>query len=276
MKQKRIGSPPKSRPGYYFELHGTAGSPVVMIHGFTVRGDMFYPVLPHFEGFSAIVPDLRGCARSHNMPPPYSAQAQADDIVALLDHLGLKRAHIFGYSMGGIIAQQLAVDYPERVKSLVLGCTFAYKAQTAVEMMQQWVIPAGFQLFGADRIANMLGPSVGRFYGIDPKKTESTNELLDWYKRVLSSTPDATTVEVAKALFQFDSRAKLRRIQAPTLVFGAEKDKIVPAYHSEELAKGIPGAELKLYPGQGHGLILAQPDKLGPFVASFMEAHDEA
>src|SRR5919202_4054957 len=104
-----------------------AGTPLLLIHGLMVSGAMYQPVLPALTThYRVIVPDLRGHGRSGALPGPYRVEQLARDLAQLLDDLHLDSAHVLGYSQGGAVAQQFAHDYPRRVRSLLLACTFAY------------------------------------------------------------------------------------------------------------------------------------------------------
>jgi pimeloyl-ACP methyl ester carboxylesterase len=107
----------------YYEEHGD-GEPLILIMGFTVSAVGWYWNVPAFaRDFRTIVFDNRGVGRSDKPDAPYSMQMFADDTAGVLDGLGIEQAHVFGISMGGMIAQEFALRYPDRVKTLILGCT---------------------------------------------------------------------------------------------------------------------------------------------------------
>src|SRR5690349_9961316 len=110
----------------YVNEYGS-GSPLLLVHGVTVTGEMFEPVVEHFaQRHRVIVPDMRGHGRSRAIPPPYTAAQLAADLAYLLDHLGIESTAVLGYSQGGAIAQQFALDYPRRCNRLILACTYAF------------------------------------------------------------------------------------------------------------------------------------------------------
>ena len=107
----------------YFTERGS-GPPLLLVHGLMITGEMFDPVIEHFATrHRVIVPDLRGHGRSRALPPPYSARQLAADLARLLDDLAIGSTAVLGYSQGGAIAQQLALDHPARCERLVLACT---------------------------------------------------------------------------------------------------------------------------------------------------------
>ena len=111
-------------------LHFTdlgSGPPLVLVHGLMITGEMFEPVVDDLaRRHRVIVPDLRGHGRSRGLPPPYTVPVLAGDLADLLDHLGVWSAAVLGHSQGGVVAQQFALDYPERCSRLVLACTYAF------------------------------------------------------------------------------------------------------------------------------------------------------
>src|SRR5512139_2792382 len=117
----------------YFTERGS-GPPLLLVHGLMVTGEMFEPVIEHFATrHRVIVPDLRGHGRSRGLPRPYTAAQLAADLSHLLDHLGIDSTAVLGYSQGGAIAQQLALDHPRQCDRLVLACTYAFNMATPIE-----------------------------------------------------------------------------------------------------------------------------------------------
>jgi pimeloyl-ACP methyl ester carboxylesterase len=253
--------------GLYYEVHGESSKPaLLLLHGYTVRGDMFYPMLdllrPHFR---IVLPDLRGFARSSNMQGPLDQARFSEDIALLLELLAIPHTHVFGYRMGGTVAQQFALDYPQMVDRLVLGCTWAYKNQTVGEMAQQVLAPGLVGLLGSQLLARGVNRRWASLIGLVPE-----DELIEWYKEVLASNRTEALTEALESIFKFDSRSRLRQLHTPTLVIGASKDTVVPPYHARMLAKGIPNAELEMFPGEGHALIYSQPLALARQVLAFL------
>lgn len=253
--------------GLYYECYGESDKPaLLLIHGYTVRGDMFYPMLellkPHFR---VVLPDLRGFARSSAMEGPLTPAQFSHDLADLLNLLGIEHTHVFGYSMGGTVAQQFALDYPHRVNRLVLGCTWAYKNQTAGEVVQQVIAPGLVSMIGSQMLARGVNRRWAGLIGLVPD-----DELIEWYKEVLASNRTEALTEGLESIFAFDSRSRLRQIHAPTLVIGAQKDQVVPAYHAKMLAQGIPNAQLEMFPDEGHALIYSQPKALAAHVLAFL------
>jgi 3-oxoadipate enol-lactonase len=135
-------------PGLYYTERGS-GPPLLLIHGLMASGDMFEPVIDAFAAHRrVIVPDLRGHARSRRLGPPYLVRQLAADLSALLERLGVGSADGLGYSQGGAIAQQLALDDPGRCRRLVLACTYAYNMSTPREWLEGHLAPWLVALLG--------------------------------------------------------------------------------------------------------------------------------
>ena len=118
------------------------GTPLLLVHGLGMSGDMFEPIVePLTKHHRLIIPDLRGCGRSRNLPPPYSVKQQAADLAVLLDRLGIASTDALGYSQGGPVVQELALDYPAKVSRLVLSNTYAYNMVSTTEKIQGHMVP---------------------------------------------------------------------------------------------------------------------------------------
>jgi 3-oxoadipate enol-lactonase len=132
----------------YFTERGS-GPPLLLMHGLMVTGEMSEPVIGHLATrHHVIVPDLRGHGRSRGLPPPYTAAQLAADLSRLLDHLGVDSTAVLGYSQGGAIAQQLALDHPKRCDRLVLACTYAFNMATTREWLEGHLLPPLLHVLG--------------------------------------------------------------------------------------------------------------------------------
>lgn len=234
----------------HYELWGHGPYPVLMIHGFMMRGEMYYPFIePMGMDCQMLLPDLRGYGNSKSFPGPYTLRQMMYDMEATLDACRWESAHVVGYSMGGIIAQMLAIQFPERVRSLTLCSTFAYKAQTTLERLQSQMTTTMIKRIGAKGIPRFVGQYTADVIGKMDRKT------YEWYKAMLIDNRDEVLLYSANDLFKVDLRPQLKTIQAPTLIFGTDSDVIVPIHHAYHLANNIPNAKLKIIPDAGHAFI---------------------
>jgi 3-oxoadipate enol-lactonase len=236
----------------------------LLIHGLAVTGAMFNPLLPALaRQHQVIVPDLRGYGRSKRLPGPYTVPQIAADLAGLLDTLGLETVDVLGYSQGGAVAQQLAQDYPARVRRLVLACTYAYNLATFQEKMEANLTPWLLRLLGTRRLIR-IALRAGAFGGtIRPQQAR-------WLEHLAASNDTLQMIQAAKAMRDFDGRSWLASIGSPTLIIAGGADKAVPLHHAQMLAHGIYGSQLQIIPGGGHLLLVTHTERFLSLVEGFL------
>jgi pimeloyl-ACP methyl ester carboxylesterase len=218
------------------------GAPLLLVHGLLMNGEMFEPVLANLaRDHRVLTPDLRGCGHSGHLAPPYTVAQHAHDLARLLASLSISSTVVLGYSQGGAVAQQLALDYPDCVSRLILCCTFAYNQLTWQEKLEGLLMPWLVRLLRARQLAQMVK-------GLTPAQRQQLETMI-------ASNRKSRMVEATKAMLRFDSRPRLKDIQCPTLVVAGATDTAVPLHHARMLAQGIPGAELRVIPDAGHEMI---------------------
>jgi len=263
----------------YYEEHG-AGEPLLLIMGLAADSTAWMFQIPEFAAkYRTIVFDNRGVGRSSKPAGPYTIHEMADDAAGLLDVLHVPRAHVVGVSMGGMIAQELALRHPERVHGLVLACTYPepdadiernrrfsvqqlggsitegggvqidLKAINPMDFLQQ-LLPMVFnQAFIANELPKLLQVFSGALqYGF------SMEAILGQVGAVMSHK----------------ATDRLGRITAPTLVITGDADRLIPPANSDILAKGIPGAKLVEIPGGSHGFNFETPEVFNRAVLEFL------
>lgn len=251
----------------YWEEHGS-GPPLLLIMGLGYTLDMWNRALPALaENYRTVVFDNRGVGRSDVPPGPYSIQMMAADARAVMDAAGLDSAHVFGVSMGGMIAQEFALQYPELVKSLVLGCTACGgpKAVPAAPGVLHTLM-ARAQMTPEEAIRAMI-----QFVYDDATPRERIEEDLNIRRRTLASV-EGYTWQV-QAIIAWQSYGRLSQITAPTLVIHGETDKLVPPENGRLIAETIPGAELLILPKASHIFVTDQTEASIEAVLSFLKHH---
>lgn len=245
-------------PRLYFERSG-AGEPMLWITGFTISAAVFDPILPLYAaGLECITYDNRGSGRSAQPLRPTSMPELAADAVRVLDAAGVASAHVYGLSMGGMIAQEMAIRFPERVRGLVLGGTTAGGPRSVRPTVRE----LGTMALGAagalrERGRPWLGPLVfsDAFRREHP---ERTRELLRHFARH-RARPQGIAAHWWASVYH-DTVSRLGDIRAPTLVLHGDADRMASPDNARMLADGIADAELVLLPGAGHAYLLEQPE----------------
>jgi 3-oxoadipate enol-lactonase len=256
-KKTATSSTLRSSDILYFTERGS-GPPLLLVHGLGMSGDMFEPIAePLSKRHRLIIPDLRGWGRSRNLPPPYSVKQQATDLAVLLDHLDITSADALGYSQGGPVVQELALDYPAKVRRLILSNTYAYNMATMKEKIEGHIVPLLIRLLGVRLFVKLM---------ISQGLKQIPKEQGAWVANLIASTwgeADAKSIALAwSEAMAFDSRARLKEIKCPTLVVAGSNDVAVPLHHAKMLHDGITGSQLVIIDGADHALIWARPEEL--------------
>jgi 3-oxoadipate enol-lactonase len=243
---------------FYYELMGPEGAPrLVLIRGFARSGRYWGPLLPHLErGLSLLVLDNRGVGRSDSSRPPYSTGMLADDVAAAMDHAGWERAHVFGMSLGGMIAQQFALRHAARVDRLVLGCTtpggrhaVRYPLRSVFTLLRAALVGGGR---GVDLILPLL---------VSDASLAARPEIRELWQRLAVEEPRSAPGLIGQliAARRHDVYAELSSITASTLVLTGDADQLIVPENSRRLAARIPDAALEMLPGARHDFTPDQP-----------------
>jgi 3-oxoadipate enol-lactonase len=246
----------------YHELHGPEDAPpLILLEG--MGGDIpgwrrNIPVLA--RELRVIAYDFRGNGNSDEPPGPATMATFMDDTLALLDELGVGRAHIYGQSFGGMVAQEIALTRPERVRTLILGCTHAGPRHV--------VQPKGSKVPKGEPWGSMYSP------GFPDRHPEHVVEDL----RIGAAQPKHPEGgrRQWEAMQSFDSFERLPAIDVPTLVLHGTEDLAVSPENARLLAERIPGAELVLLEGAGHLYHSEQAQPADSAVLDFVQRHERA
>jgi 3-oxoadipate enol-lactonase len=250
----------------YWDEQG-AGEPILLLMGLAFTSDMWYRVRPALASqYRTLALDNRGVGRSDVPPGPYSIALMASDAAAVLDAAGVESAHVFGVSMGGMIAQEFALQYPDRVRSLVLGCTAA-GGPTAVRAEQAAID----MLMARSRMTPDEAAEAAVPFIYDPgTPRERIDEDLairrPWYPR-----PEAYMAQLM-GILGWEAYSRLATIRVPTLVIHGESDRLVPPGNGKLIAERIPGAKLVIIPHASHLFITDQPEAGHNAVKTFLAA----
>jgi pimeloyl-ACP methyl ester carboxylesterase len=246
------------------------GDPLLFVHGLAYDRVGWGP-LPGLlaPDFQVITFDNRGVGESDVPEGPYSVAQMAADAIAVLDAAGIDRAHVFGASLGGFIAQELAISYPERVRKLVL-------ASTAPGGPRMHPMPAaGLEAFSRfptmereEGLRLMVENSLGA-HGVS-KRPELVEEIFAYRLERAPTLAGWQAQAAAGALFDAYDRAP--QIAAPTLVLQGGADTVIDPRNAELLVELIPNATLEAIPDRGHLMVWEEGERLAPIVKEFLES----
>lgn len=227
-----------------------AGPPLLLIHGLGYARWGWEPVVePLARSFDVILFDNRGIGESDAPAGPYTAESMAGDAIQVLDEAGVDRAHVVGTSLGGMVAQELALGRPERVDRLVLASTTTGGAK-AFPMPQRTVDLMTARATMREYVENALEP--------DPRP-ELVERILVHRER--TAQPFEHWFAQAGAGASFDAHDRLGSLSAATLIQHGDGDVVVDPRNADLLAAAIPDARTSLYPGAGHLFMWQEPDR---------------
>ncbi|MCG6538431.1 MAG: alpha/beta hydrolase, partial [Syntrophales bacterium LBB04] len=247
-----------------------AGTPLFLVGGFTMVKEMWSPLADMFaQQYLVITFDNRGVGASTVPDTDFTAADMAADVVGLMDHLGHDKAHVFGVSLGGLIAQMLVLDHADRVRKAVLGCT-THGGRHAIaqdpEVLALLASAADPTIPAEEAIRKRMSVNLAeRFQREQPQKVEEFVQMALRHQ----PTPKGAQGQM-KALSFFNVKRRLGEIRCPVLVITGDEDKMVPPGNSQLLAEGISGAELYIMQDAGHSFFRERPDEVHRVVTAFL------
>lgn len=248
----------------YYEEWGE-GAPLLLVAGIPAIANDWTSLAERLApGRRVIAFDNRGSGSSSVTPGPYSTAQLAGDAVALLDHLRIERADVFGMSMGGMIAQEIALRHPSRVSHLVLGCTnagFRHATQPPRETGRAFAMQTDDW---AERIRALVGFAFA--------STADRDMLEAFIEKKSADVQDTAGYDAQiQAVLAHDALDRLERIEAPTLVITGDDDRVIPGVNSEALAERISGARLEVIAGAGHLFFIERPEETVRVLEAFLD-----
>ncbi len=250
----------------HYDILGNA-EPLLLIHGLGVTCRSWEAVATELAGdFSLIMPDNRGVGRSLPKRPPRTLSDLTSDLVELLDHLQIERAHVMGISLGGIIAQKLAIDHPSRIDRLALvSCTheFTPYLRRIIGLLGQVLRKFPAEMFA--RTFELLGASP-QFVDADPERFESRIRT-----KCGPTVSRAALGRHLRCLCSEEGKDNQGQIAAPTLVIAGEYDALIPWCYSRHMACSIPNSRFVLVRNAGHNPLAECPERVIPTITQFLK-----
>ena len=258
---------------YYLEGNGP---PLLLISGFTAQASGWHGsfIEPVQRQFTTIRYSHRGTGTSDRLTGDVTLRELADDAAGLLSALGIDKAHVLGVSMGGMIAQELVLNHPQRVKRLVLGCTTCTGGSHS--HCEGGAVPV------SPEVMALLTPQDGLSREEQVRRAWpaiATPEFIELHRDVLEErlqislinpTPIETSMRQMAAVQAFDSFDRLPNIEAPTLVIHGDRDVLVPVANAYVLKNRILDAELHIVQGAGHLFTFEFPEESAATVVQFL------
>ncbi len=245
------------------------GEPVVLISGLAYPCAMFYRIVPALAArYRVLCLDNRGAGRTGDVPgAPYTVETMAQDVLALLDEVGEASAHVVGTSMGGLMAQEVAMTSPDRVRSLVLACTHPGVAHSVWDP-DAVALLTGRASMTADEAAEASIP----FNYAESTPRERIEQ--DWAVRLPLAASPAGYLAQVQGTAGWSGLERLPGLRAPTLVLHGELDRLVPVANGRRLAQEIPGAELAVLPDANHVFWTDQPQRTTEVLLDWLGRHE--
>jgi 3-oxoadipate enol-lactonase len=245
------------------------GRPVVLLHGLSNHCLAWAPQLDALAaaGWQAVLPDLAGHGRSEAATGPTTTQDLAGDVVALLDALEVPAAPVGGLSLGGMVAQQLLVDHPERVTGALVASagtnlTFPGAEQVIASWNAIWLAPDGPRR----RLEATWEGLASEAYRTSP---QGRAFYAGWWQ-LLGGVGGQALAGVATGLLRFDVAASLGNVRAPVLAVAGEHDRLAPPPMVQQVADRVPGARSKVIGDAGHLVNLERPDRFNELLLELL------
>lgn len=264
----------------FYEVRGK-GPPLVLIHGAWASHEWWRWQIPELaRNYHVISPDVRGHGQSSPLRSGYSVDELARDVDLLLQSLGIQGAVLVGWSMGGIISVAYGLNYPSKVKALILIAARGHRdpklkrriilqyLQARLSLLMDFTAPRkydrssegfpGQKIWLQREAQKMLSP-------------RASKEVLDWVMSDMRSNPRENYFQVAKRFWKWEAAGRLKRIEAPTLIMVGEEDTRTPPRFSRLLHNAIPNSRLVIVEDAGHCLPLEQPERVNREIMKFLE-----
>lgn len=253
----------------FIETHGD-GEPLVLIPGFASASWSWFKIVSALANeFRVVTFDPRGIGRSRNAARGrLDVRGFADDVIGILDHLGIQKTNIVGTSFGGFIAQELAVSFPARVNSAVLACTsmggFSH-IRPEPEILRAFVPDP--TLTPGEHVRKFIRPA------FTDEFCKNHPEIVEQVCRLREQAPVDESVYMAqvKAAMTFDFSARIENVHCPVLVISGDSDRVVPPGNSRELASRIKNAELELIENGSHMIFIENHASFSRAVVNFVK-----
>lgn len=238
------------------------GQAIVLVMGLGWDMTGWDGMLSYLEQYRVLRIDNRGAGLSDAPDQPYSILMMARDVIAAMDAVGFERAHIYGASLGSMIAQEIALSFPDRVVSLVLGCPSPGVVSVPGSIGLLRVLATRTRV-SRERALAMAAPYLVH-------RASSIAVLEEWERTRIPSTPVGYKRQL-RAVLRWTSVTRLKRLRVPTLIVHGDRDRLLPSANGRLIARLIPGARLHMIPECGHVYSADAPAEAAGAVMGFLK-----
>jgi pimeloyl-ACP methyl ester carboxylesterase len=248
--------------GIYYELHGQ-GETLLLIQGFAGGSNGWYRQVPVFrKHFQVVIFDARGIGNSDVSAEPYTVPVMEKDVIGLLDHLNISQAHVLGLSLGGLVAQSVAINHPERVARLILASTLPgtspdYTAPEIKQTIGKTLVNLDVNQTMESILSLAFNSKMYRFF----IKCLARPRFASYYGKYFKQM---------ESVGYYNTLDYLHLIKSPTLVITGSNDRIVSPANSDLLASRIPGARLIVIKGGSHALFIEMSGRFNKEILGFL------
>src|SRR6202051_250829 len=245
-----------------------SGEPLLLIMGLSYPSYMWHRTRPVLaQRYRTIAFDNRGIGQSDVPSGVYSMPSMASDGAAVLDAAGVEAAHVFGLSMGGMIAEEFALQYPKRVRSLILGCTAAGGPSAVRAEAEATQMLMKREKMSPEQAAEAAVPFI-----YDPTKPRVRIDEDIAIRRPWFPKPEAYAAQL-QGILAWEAYSRLAQIVAPPVVIEGESDRLVPPGNAKLIAERIPGAKLVMIPHASHLFLTDQTEVSHHAILQFLNEH---
>jgi 3-oxoadipate enol-lactonase len=254
--------------GLFYEFHGPEDGELLILNNGVFMNTTSWPQLPELSRrYRVLTWDMRGQGQSEHPAGEYSLDLHADDLVALMNALGLEKAHMVGTSYGGELNLVMGIRHPERCRSLVIIASVPRNSDPILmAMIERWRLaaklgdgPLFFRLIYADTYSE--------------KFLVDRPDLIPFAEERYARLDLAAAIRLLESCQRFDVTADLGRIKVPTCIASAELDILKPRRYGEIMHEAIAGSEFHLIPGSGHVAVLEKPAEVNTIILGFLAKH---
>jgi 3-oxoadipate enol-lactonase len=229
------------------------GFPLILIHGLSDDSRLGNPLMPEFSAkYRTIALDVRGHGLSGKPDMQYSIQQFSEDLFRFLKNLDITQAHLLGLSIGGAIAQQLALTHPKKVRSLILLSTFSYNdpdLQDTFKRLRNSLITGGCSTFFDEAVKLTVSSEFAHTHA---------KEIAEAKEEMVKTNSPTALIHAIDACMEFNVGDKISQISLPTLIISGREDIFTPIHFSEQIHRSIRGSTWKILEGVGHNVLIPE------------------